>query len=274
MSTALLERPAVQTSPDTGRDYLSFSAVRLYQNCPLKFYFKYCQNLPEEVVSSSLVFGGSIHRAIEHHFRELLAGNPPPSGETLLAEFWEGWRERSSEGIRFGKGESLDSMGDLAQRTLAAFHASNAARPRGRILAVEEELRGPIIPGCPDVLGRVDLIVDDGDALVISDWKTARSRWSREQAEDASAQLLLYTELAKDFAPGKPLVVEFVILTKTKEVDVDRHILPVDPAQVRRTKRVVERVWRAIESGNFYPAPSAMNCPGCPYRDPCRAWTG
>ena len=33
--------------------------------------------------------------------------------------------------------------------------------------------------------------------------------------------------------------------------------MPVDPVQVARTKRVVEKVWRAIESGSFDPAPSA-----------------
>ena len=85
---------------------------------------------------------------------------------------------------------------------------------------------------------------------------------------------MLYGELAKDFAPGKPVIMEFVILTKTKEAAIDRHILPVDPAQVRRTKLVVEKVWRAIDSGHFYPAPSAMNCPTCPYRAECRAWSG
>ena len=82
----------------------------------------------------------------------------------------------------------------------------------------------------------------------------------------------MYAELAKDFAPGKPVMLEFVILTKTKEPVVDRHLMPVDPAQVTRTKRVVENVWRAIESGCFYPAPSAMSCPSCPYREQCRAW--
>ena len=105
-----------------------------------------------------------------------------------------------------------------------------------------------------------------------SDWKTARSRWSQEQAEDAAEQLILYSELAKDFAPGKPVKLEFVILTKAKEPVVDRHLMPVDPAQVARTKRVVENVWRAIEAGYFYPAPSAMSCPSCPYREQCRAW--
>ena len=99
-----------------------------------------------------------------------------------------------------------------------------------------------MVAGCPDLLGRVDLIVDTGSELVIADWKTARSRWSQEQAEDASEQLLLYSELAKDFAPGRPLRLEFVILTKTKDVVVDRHSMLVDPVQVQRTKKIVENV--------------------------------
>jgi CRISPR/Cas system-associated exonuclease Cas4 (RecB family) len=274
MSTVLLDRPAVQNLLATGRDHLSFSSLNLYRTCPLRWFYRYRLGLPEESVSSALVFGASIHHSIEHHFRELLAGNPPPSTATLLAKYWEGWRERNSEEIRFGKGEDLDSFGDLAQRTLAAFQASDVARPAGQILAVEEELRGSVIPGCPDLLGRVDLIVDEGDALIICDWKTARSRWSQEQAEAASEQLLLYSELAKDFAPGKPVKLEFAILTKAREPVVDRHLMPVDPAQVARTKQVVERVWRAIELETFYPAPSAMNCPSCPYRDQCRSWCG
>jgi len=252
---------------------LSFSAIRLYQSCPLKFHFKYHLGLPEETVSSSLVFGASVHRAIEHHFRELLAGNPPPDLDTLLAEFWEEWKGRDQAGIRFGRDEDLNAMGRLAERTMVAFQQSEVAQPRGQILAIEEELRGVVVPGCPDLLGRVDMIVDVGSELVISDWKTARSRWSREQAEDASEQLLLYAELAKDFAPDKPLRLEFVILTKAKDVAVDRHSLPVDPARVGRIKRVVECVWRAIEAECFYPAPSPMNCPTCPYRQPCKVWS-
>lgn len=272
MATDLLTKPSPVPSRTINRDHLSFSAVRLYQTCPLRFYFKYRLGLLEETVSSSLVFGASVHAAIEHHFRALLSGDPAPDLDTLLAEFWEGWKDHEAQEIRFGKDDDLSSMGRLAERTLIAFQQSEVAQPSGQILAVEEELRGPVVPGCPDVLGRVDLITDTGSELVISDWKTARTRWTHDQAEDASEQLLLYSELTKDFAPGKPARLEFVILTKTKDVVVDRHALSVDPARIARVKRVMEQVWRAIEAECFYPAPSAMNCLSCPYRQACRDW--
>ncbi len=130
------------------------------------------------------------------------------------------------------------------------------------------------MPGVPDLLARVDLIVEEPDALVVSDWKTSRSRWSQEQVDESVEQLLLYSELVREFVPGKPIKVEFTVLTKTKEVSVDRHLVAVDRLQVARVKRVVERVWRAIESENFFPAPSPLACGGCPFREPCRRWPG
>jgi hypothetical protein len=38
------------------------------------------------------------------------------------------------------------------------------------------------------------LVVDAGDELVVTDLKTARSRWSQQQAEDSGEQLLLCSE--------------------------------------------------------------------------------
>ena len=97
---------------------------------------------------------------------------------------------------------------------------------------------------------------------------------SSEQVDQATEQLLLYSELVGDFAPGKPIRIEFAVFTKTKEVAIQRHTALVQSQHVSRMKRIVERVWRAIEAEHFYPAPSQMACGGCPFREPCRTWPG
>lgn len=71
MENAVAEKPAQ-------RDYLSYSAVSLYRQCPLRYFFRYVAGLPEQTVSASLVFGGAIHAAVQFHFEELLAGNSAP----------------------------------------------------------------------------------------------------------------------------------------------------------------------------------------------------
>jgi CRISPR/Cas system-associated exonuclease Cas4 (RecB family) len=102
--------------------------------------------------------------------------------------------------------------------------------------------------------------------------KTSRSRWSPEQAEESGGQLLLYHELAKSLAPRKQLRLQFAVITKTKQPAVDLLEVPVNAQRIDRMKRIVEGVWKAIDSQVFYPAPSPTQCPTCPYREPCRAW--
>ena len=256
------------------RDYVSFSALSLYQRCSLRYYFRYVAQLPEESISASLVFGRAIHRAIEFHFRELLAGNAPPDLDTMLAEFNEGWEEFPGEQITFPKTDTRDSLEHLADRVLTAFRDSEVAQPQGHILGVEEELRGQVLDGSPDLLARLDLLMKTENELTVTDFKTSKSAWSSDQASDSAEQLLLYSELVRQRFPGLPIRLEFVVFTKAKKVAISRYTVPLDAARVTRTKRIAQRVWRAISDGHFIPSPSPMNCNGCPYRTPCRQWSG
>jgi CRISPR/Cas system-associated exonuclease Cas4 (RecB family) len=265
----------IAPTPQAGkRDYISYSAVSLYQGCPLRYYFRYVAGLPEEFVSASLLFGSALHASVQFHFEQLLAGQPAPHRDALLEIFQERWQQTDSNGIRFAKGENRDTLGSLADRMLRVFQDSAHSRPQGAILGVEEELRGPDVAGCSDLLARLDLIVDVGDAVVISDFKTSGSAWSEARVTEAASQLLLYHELAGGLGEGKPIRLEFAVLTKTKSPALSLHPVAADRRQIARTKRVVARVWRAIQAGHFYPAPSLMQCPGCPYQRACQNWTG
>ena len=75
-------------------------------------------------------------------------------------------------------------------------------------------------------------------------------------------------------AIGRPIRLQFAVATKLKNPEVQVYEVEADPGQIERTKRIVERVWEGIERQIFYPSPSAMNCPSCPYRDDCRRWAG
>ena len=274
MSTVAELHPNQIAEELTGRPYTSWSAISCYQACPLRYAFRYVEGLPEPTVSSALVFGGAVHRAAEHHYRELLVGNPAPTLDALLAVYNDGWREHEGKEVQFGKSDDRAAIDDLAAKALAAFQVSDAAQPEGTIVGIEEELTGELVPGVPDLLARVDLLVDAGDALVVTDLKTARSRWSAEQVCESASQLLLYHELAKPIADGKPIRLGFTVLTKTKTPEVFNYAVQANPQQIERTKRIVEHAWQGIQMGIFYPAPSAMQCPTCPYRRECQEWTG
>lgn len=165
-------------------------------------------------------------------------------------------------------------MGHLAERMFRAFQNSDFARPEGTIIAVEEELRGELVPGLPDLLARLDLIVATDEALIVTDFKTARSQWNGDHVDEAADQLIIYHELVKNLADHKPVQLAFAVLTKTKVPELTVHPVPVEPQRVERTRRLLSCIWQAMQAGHYYPSPGPVKCPACPYRQPCREWTG
>jgi putative RecB family exonuclease len=256
------------------RDYLSYSAVRTFQNCPLKYRFRYVDGLAEDCVSSSLIFGSAIHSAVEFYFRQQLSGESAPSLDLLLDVYQESWKERSEDNIEFGKSETADSLHEMSARMLQKFLNSDLIQPEGRIIGIEEEFRGVLIPGLPDLLGYVDLLLETDDAVIVRDFKTSRSAWDQQQAVDQSDQLLLYADLVRKVIPGKQLRLQFAVLTKSRDPKVQLLETQFDEGKLDRTKRIFQTVWSAIQSGHFYPSPSPMQCPSCGYRTQCEAWRG
>ncbi len=266
---------AAQSNPV--RDYISYPAASSYQSCPLKYWFHYVQRLTPEFTSSSLAFGGAIHAAIERHYCCLLEGLPPPTIDEMVDVYQHAWERELKANIRFGKNESATELLDLARRMLAVFQANPVSKLDSTLLGVEEEIRAPVIPNAPDLLGRIDLLAVYRNALRIVDFKTARARWNAANIRESAPQMLLYAELVKPLAaqfPGRKLSLEWVVMTKTKSPVVEVHALTPDPGQIARTKAIVSRVWRAIQAGSFYPAPSARNCSACAYSKACSQWEG
>lgn len=237
--------------------------MRTFQSCPLKYRFRYIDGLPESCTSSSLVFGSAIHAAIEAYFHALLVGEPLPDLDALMETYRQCWQANQTEQIQFGASKSAESLEQLARRMLAKFLASDLVQPEERIIWIEEEWRGELIPGLPDLLGRVDLILETDEHVIIQDFKTARFAWSYEQAEESAEQLLLYGDLVRRLVPGKALRLRFAVITKSKDPKVQILDAGFDAERLERTKPVFKAMWSAVQAGHFYPSPSPMSCSGC-----------
>ena len=264
--------PAQLSRSLTGRDYISYSALNLYRQCPLQYRFRYVDQRPEPLVSASLVFGGAVHAALQRFFQEQLTGRSVPLTE-LMEVFHQYWQaETKTRTVQYAKGEDAPGLKERARSMLQAFLASPQARPEGRIVGVEEELVTKLADDVPPLLARVDLLVDTGRELRIIDLKTARTRWTAEQAEQAADQLWLYAQAARRLIPQRRLKLEFVVLTKTRQPAVQTLPVPLQEQHWSRVRELARLVWRAITAGLFYPAPSPLRCPTCPFQPACRPW--
>ena len=150
------------------------------------------------------------------------------------------------------------------------------AEPNGTIVGIEEELRVMLDADLPDLLARVDLVTQTEGALNVIDFKTSRSSWTEQKAQESGDQLVLYgkTVARMSRSLGLPVKLHFAVLTKHKVPRVQ--VLPVmaDENRVSVMRDGVAQVWAAIQSGNFYPNPSPMNCTACPFRSKCPVFAG
>lgn len=264
----------------TGRDYLSHTQISTMRACPAKFRFAYVDHAPADHITSSLAFGGAIHTAIELHYRCRMEGLTA-TAEALFSAYRDAWRRQIREAgehvpIRFCKGEDENVLDDLAGRIIAAFLASPVAAVNGTVLGVEEELRVVLDPELPDVLAKVDLVVQHTDSLKVIDFKTSRSRWSEDKATESAEQLTLYgttvARMSNDLS--LPVSLHFAVLTKAKNPIVQMIDVAADDARVHQMKQNVAGVWQAITAGNFYPSPSPQTCCTCPFKSRCPVFAG
>jgi len=270
--------PNRQALQITGRNYVSYSQLNLMRNCPKKFSLQYLEKVPRDFIPVSLVHGGSIHAALEGYFRARLEGLTLSAEEMLLA-YHAAWKRNLQDAgqqvpVKYGAKEDEPAVHALAERTITAFLASPLASPKGTVLGVEEELRIVLHPDLPDVLAKVDLVTHSDTALYVTDFKTSRSRWTPQKAQESSDQLVIYASATADMAAqmGLPVKLAFAVLTKAKTPIVQILPVPTDTSRVAAMTESAVQTWAAIVAGHFYPNPSPMNCTGCPFRSRCPAF--
>ena len=282
-SVALLPPPEISAPADlamelTGRDYISHSQIEQFRRCPRKFAFTYVEGAQPDFIPQSLLFGSGIHAALECYYQRRLQGQDTDLPQ-LMEVFESRWNHRreGEAGIpaRLNKTDTEDSIKDLADRMITSFLASPLAAPKGKIIAIEEKFRSPVAADLPDVVSVVDLIVIDDEAIHLVDFKTSRSRWSEDKAAEGAGQLQLYAQMAGHMGePGMNTRMHFAVLTKAKKPIVQFLEVPDKPGAADQLVATFREVWAAMQSRNFYPIPSPMNCSTCPFKSRCPAYFG
>jgi len=130
--------PRTPTTPRRVRDYVSWSAINTYLQCALRYKFRYVDQLPEEFMNASLLFGQAIHAALEAYYRQLLTSGTPLGLEGLLTAYDGQWSAVELAQVRFGVQDDLASLRALAVRMLTTFLTHELAAPTGRSSALKK----------------------------------------------------------------------------------------------------------------------------------------
>jgi RecB family exonuclease len=241
----------------------------------LKWHFQYVEKTKPESISAAMLLGSCVHRMIQDHLMANLASEEPPGAERLMVTYRELWeRESKTAPVQYANRQDAKTVEETARRMIQSFLESPLASPEGEIIGIEERFLVQLDRGLPDLAGRVDLITRYGNQLVVTDFKTARSMWTAQMADDHAEQLILYAQGCRPIAQvlEAHIHLQFVVITKAKAPKIEA--LGVKPTydKMQRSRTIMRQVFHAMQTGVVYPAPSVLNCGSCPFQTQCRTW--
>jgi Holliday junction resolvase-like predicted endonuclease len=252
----------------------SFSRINgLVNYCSLAWAFRYVHRLKPRFTPVSLVFGSSFHSALAFHATRRLHGQ-----EVTVADCQEVFADLLTENcrkdgppVRFGEGETIDTLITQGQRMLATYLAS---------LDLEEEIEAVSMPFCVPLLdasgrlldkpliGEFDLVVRKGGIRNVVDWKTSARRWPKGKAEsDLQATCYLWAEHQQNRANTQ---FRFDVVTKTKEPSCEQQHATRGPQDFTRLGELVHVLERIVANDCFLPRTGSWECANCPYVTACK----
>lgn len=249
--------------------YISASRLKTWQECRLKFYFRYVEQI-ESPMSPALFVGQIVHRVLQRWNLNRWRGLPTDL-ETMQALFAECWEKEQSEEINWGGSEEEHraKAWRLLEHYLAATPIPCSERPDAVEVLVDRDLDAH---GLPPLRGIIDLVRKGG---VIVDFKTSSRTpdpvLTRQQHE---TQLGCYALLYRE-ATGLPEEgFELHHLIKTKEPKlVITALEPMGANQIGRLLRVMESYVQGVQAEDYIPSPGPQ-CAWCDYLGECQAWQG
>lgn len=259
-------------------EHFSFSSMSVFQQCPRKWAYTYQWSAPREFSPAALVFGAGLHHALETLHLARLDGSTP-SLEAAWSSYEQTWAEEGAvQPIRFGPEEDRTFYDRMARPLLAQyFEAHLMAWPR--LLAIEESVRIALPNLDVPMVGRLDLLVEEAQELVLVDFKTSQKPFDGEKLRQGALQLAVYAQGLGEVAAvlEKPLKGRFVVLRKLLKPRIEVAEIALDESCLNHMALMVGETWRLIRAAHAasaFPPNPGWGCKGCPFQERCQMETG
>lgn len=241
-------------------NYLSYSQIETFNNCPLQYRYRYLQRIPVPA-SAAMTFGDTIHRTLKDFYQGIKEGQKL-NQKNLLEILNKNWSS-----LGYASKAHEQKMKKQAGKILEAFYQKFDHKlvpkdlEQSFVIKVNPELK---------VGGKIDRVdqLKDGH-LEIIDYKTGKT-WEQKDV-DKSLQMTVYALAASDkgIYDQKPenLILTFYFLDSGQKISTQRTRQQLEEAR----KEILEKA-KEIQLSLFEPKPG-MLCDFCEYKLICEAWS-
>ena len=266
--------PAPAPAKKDGLLAFSYSKMSLYEECPLKYKFKYIDKIKEEP-KYYFAFGSAIHAALEFLYS---VRNPPfPTIDEVCEAFRREWNQKSylEKGYRTQQKSDDDFKKGLLM--LKAYYDHNSARFAPPFLveySTDVEVDGLLVRTISDRIEHLG-----GGEITIIDYKTGKD------VRREPAQLYMYQKITELDPRLKEKIAETygkrVSAVKIRELLYYHVPTNKEYSFARADDKEIGGFWDRvlgvadnIRGLRFDPTPSERGCSWCDYKSLCPAFFG
>ncbi len=249
--------------------HLSASSIGDYIECGLSYRFGKIDKIPVDYKSDNLIFGSVIHEVLGEYYTGKIMGNKI-SLKALQECFEVNWSDSTEdrEDIQYSKSNTFESLMLMGKELLSAWY-HGLPDDDFRVVGIEETF-SVMIPGIPiPMIGAMDLIEEDANTIIITDFKTSARSYSADEV-DKNMQLLLYQVAAKlNGHADKDILLRLDVLVKTKKPKFEQYWTTRSDLDERRLIKKIQIVWEGIQKGIFIPNDQSWRCKTCAFKEAC-----
>jgi putative RecB family exonuclease len=241
----------------------SFSRVKCFQQCPLRYRFRYLDGRKEAFRSIESFLGSTVHDVLEWLYARRSDGNDPDQAAVLeeFARRWSDGRDHTIAVIRVKDNDSEYLR--LGREMLSRFFNETFTRDLSRTISLEQRLSmrlsdTVLFTGFADRVGRTDK-----GRLFVIDYKTSRSEGDDSEFSEG-LQAPLYAACVLDHHEDDEALAGYHYL---------RHGTtrwqPVDRERARQLVKKFLHLVEEVDAADEFPARPGVLCSWCGFNAIC-----
>ena len=248
----------------------SHSRLSSFEQCPLKFKYRYIDLIKPKVQQSVEAFMGSmVHNTLEKLYKDVKF-KKENSVEEMIEYFNKIWKENWSDSIRIVrkeyKEENFRKMGD---QYLRDYYKRYYPFTDGKIIGIEKKIMISLDKeGKYQLQGFIDRLMSTGDGeYEIHDYKTNLEVPQMEYMKK-DRQLALYSiAILEKYQDAKNVKLIWHFLSGNKEIVIEKTNEELEKLKTD----IIELIDKVESEKEFKHKPSAL-CGWCEFRDICPEW--
>jgi len=247
----------------------SHSRLSTFEQCPLKFKYKYKDKIPELKKTIEAHLGRIVHKTLEWFYIELKKGKIPTI-EELIVYYTQKWEEKYEPSITITKKEvTINDYFNKGVQYLLKYYMKHKPFDDNTLEVEKKIIINLDENGKYKIQGFIDRLAYNRETkeFEVHDYKTANTPPAIEKIEN-DRQLALYSIAIKNlFGSDKKICLVWHYLAHDIRICSRR-----TNEQLEQLKKETIELIQKIESTTKFPAYISRLCDWCEYKSICQAW--